>query len=605
MGILILILVGLLGYRLSDSMTIDEYLWLNRFNGYAVNMVKEYLTLFHLWRGEANLGGMDSGGMSTRLWVGLPGTALSLFFGKEGLDRLIVYRSIQVAEFVLLLGIYFWRRSRYLDVSWIWALALLLAMPIIRGMARVINYDTFVSLFSLLSLLEYYLFSQQNEERKHRTLAILFCTLAMMTKLSGIYVFCYLIFCETLRCARIAIRFNPYVRLWIKETASFTLITLFFFLLLMPNAWIAPSSVRPFVWDLTYLIVERSPLFLTLVGISLLGLGLGAWKIRRWILTLPKLPRPLRLSLSYGLPGLLLFSALFFQSDRMMAFDGFDVEALTTYLKQHSLYFSRTSVHPFTYLQGYIPSVFINGFNAVKILLFTTPLPILLLSLLGIYTYRRDWIRYWLGFMGLYLVIYAGMMIPPIHRYLLPCHYVIVMLAVAGMTSLIQKWPYRRIWLNTFWVICLVPQIFAAFPTDLAYSNILRNRNIDDSFELARQGSEGLWSGWGEHFLPVVDYLNLKPHAETLTVLFDYRFPRNFKGKTIYGNAFECGDCVNVDYFVMSKTIWFRDAREMEYIQNVPPEMIFRINGVRYAYLYRAPLPLSKPGQGFPLPTLK
>jgi hypothetical protein len=604
------VLAASLWMRLADYMTIDESLWLNRFNWYAVNMARKIAACFHIFNRPVNsLEGFGDSGMSNRLLVGLPGIFLSRLFHREDFDRLIVFRSVQVAEWIVLLLAYFLFSARRLRLPAVYALLMILSMPIIRGMARIINYDTTASIFSLLALAEYYVFLHGSGERRHRAFALLFGALALTSKPSGIFCLVFMAALEIHRCARAAATFSEYVRLVFREGAICTMWFGLAFAAVVPSAWMDPSSLRAFFHDLFEVIFKHPPLILAAAGFAaMLGL-LGYWGLLRKLPSI-ELAGPWRPAVLYALPLVLLGIALCFQADHVMNFASFDEEKLVPYLRGHGLFYSRTTAHAFTYMHGSVLSRLLNFWNAAKLLLFTTPLPVLVLFGVGAYGIqgtqgtRGTWKGYWLSFILFYLAVYGALMVIPQHRYVLPCHYAVAMVAAAGLARITELPRAWRLGLHVALAASLMPQLLAAFPTDLGYANILRDRRIDNSQELAAAGNEGLWAGWGEHFLPVVDYLNALPGADTTTVIFDYRYVRNLRGKVLYGSAFDYGDSVRADWFIFSKPIVYRDRREWEYLRDHAPAKVFKTDGVTYAFLFKGPQPPSRPWEFFPLPTI-
>jgi hypothetical protein len=166
-------------------------------------------------------------------------------------------------------------------------------------------------------------------------------------------------------------------------------------------------------------------------------------------------------------------------------------------------------------------------------------------------------------------------------RYLLPAYPALVILGALGLWLLIQRWVPSRLRWPTVAALgaCQVALIASVQPYPLSFYNPLLGGGM--------VAQEAMIVGWGEGLDQVAEYLNGQPNASQIVVVSLYKdqivplFP---------GGGARLEDWRRGNYLA---TYINMDQRNLlpgplsELVATTPPEFTVRINGIRYARVYR------------------
>lgn len=143
--------------------------------------------------------------------------------------------------------------------------------PITLGISRIINPDSLIWIFSLLSILSYLIF-RKNIDRRYLYLAATFLGLAILTKYIANILFIYffgIIFLDYILSSEKIGNFMKYIKESLVNLGKITLISLAIFTFLFPAVWLKPQKLLT-ATILSEAFVSTWPYFIGIIGLILL-----------------------------------------------------------------------------------------------------------------------------------------------------------------------------------------------------------------------------------------------------------------------------------------------------------------------------------------------
>ncbi len=281
-------------YHLTQYASVDEPLWIDgRIARYWKNIGE------HDWKGTnisdkpgitvALISGPGNFFKSTKEYrtIHLSGEVFNLKNNVE--DYYFAFRFPQLLFIALILPLFYFFLERLTGRgSALLSYTLIATSPVLIGMAKIINPDSLLWIFTPLSLLAYFVFLKRGTFR-YLIFSGILLGLALLTKYVSNILFIFflgLVFLDYLYCPRlVVISFVEYLKKFLKHFALLTFSALATFYILFPAVWIKPSKIL--TGTLFSQAFEKvAPLFLILIAFVLIDQWFNKTRITSAIIAL-------------------------------------------------------------------------------------------------------------------------------------------------------------------------------------------------------------------------------------------------------------------------------------------------------------------------------